>query len=242
LPQSTNNVKLKSSYFDTNKTPIRARGSTVDGPVAKLFNAYLSAPDNNFKQYISNKQDSYHSRNLGANFTHENLMEKAATKFTYVKVCQMWGSSKSPEKEKLIMMIADVRGKLNLAPNLENNKKKKNNKAKDKDDERFTRGGDNKKKKDKKDTCNKKNQKLKEVWKRVPPKEGAAKEEIVKEKTYHWCKHHMAWGIHPPRDCCLGLSRKDPQRAPQLVTATATAVTIASPSFAAFLAKLLDKE
>ncbi len=138
-------------------------------------------------------------------------------------------------------MIADLKGKLKQAPNLEKKKKKKkDNKAKGKDGKGSTGGGDNKKKKNKKDTSNKKNQKKEEAWKRVPPKEGKTKEKIVKEKTYHWCEHHMAWSIHPPKDCRLGLSRKDAQRAPQPVTAAAAAATIASPSFAAFLSKLYD--
>jgi hypothetical protein len=119
-------------------------------------------------------------------------------------------------------MIADLKGKLKLAPNLEKKKKKKkDNKAKDKDDKGSTGGRDNKKKKIKKATSNKKNQKKEEAWKRVPPKEGKAKEKIVKEKTYHWCEHHMAWGIHPPKDCCLGLSRPllplQPLQAPPLL-------------------------
>ncbi len=132
-----------------------------------------------------------------------------------------------------------MKGKLKLAPNLEKKKKKnKDNKTKDKDDKGSTGGGDNKKNKNKKDTSNKKNQKKEEAWKRVPPKEGEAKEKIVKEKTYHWCKHHMAWGIHSPKDCYLGLSMKDVQRAPQPMTAAAAVATIASPSFAAFLSEL----
>jgi hypothetical protein len=142
------------------------------------------------------------------------LMAQATAKFTYLKVHQIWGA-KFPDKEKLIAMIADPNGKLKLAINLEKKKKKKkDNMARDKDEERSTRGGDNKKKKNKEDTSNKLNQKKEVVWKRVPHKEGNVKKKIVKEKTYHWCKHHMAWGIHPPKDCCLGLSRKDAQRAP----------------------------
>ncbi len=75
---------------------------------------------------------------MGANFTHKNLMAQATAKFTYLKVHQIWGA-KSPDKEKLIVMIADLKGKLNLAPNLEKKKKKKkDNKAKGKDDERST--------------------------------------------------------------------------------------------------------
>jgi hypothetical protein len=52
----------------------------------------------------------------------------------------------------------------------------------------------------------------------------------------------MAWGIHPPKDCCLGLSRKVTQRVPQPMTAPATAATIASPSFATFVYEMLDNK
>jgi hypothetical protein len=90
-------------------------------------------------------------------------MAQATAKFTYLKVRQIWGA-KSPDKKKLIAMIADLKGKLKLAPNLEKKKmKKKDNKAKDKDDKGSTRGGDYKKKKNKKDTSNKKNQKKQEA-------------------------------------------------------------------------------
>jgi hypothetical protein len=43
------NVDLINSYFDTNYTQILARGATVDDPIAKLFDAYLSVPNYNFK-------------------------------------------------------------------------------------------------------------------------------------------------------------------------------------------------
>jgi hypothetical protein len=96
-------------------------------------------------------------------FTHENLIAQATTKFTYLKVHQIWGA-KSPDKEKLIAIIANLKDKLKLAPNLEKKKKKdKDNKAKDNDDERSTLGGDKKKNKNKKDTFNKKNQEKEEA-------------------------------------------------------------------------------
>jgi hypothetical protein len=64
-PSSANSdVDLINSYFDTNYTQILARGATVDDPITKLFDAYLSVPDYNFKQYISKKLDSYHNGKL----------------------------------------------------------------------------------------------------------------------------------------------------------------------------------
>jgi hypothetical protein len=161
-------VNLINSYFYTNYTQILARGATVDNPIAKLFDVYLSVSNYNFKQFISKKQDDYHNGIFGANFTHENLMAQATANFTYLKVRQIWGA-KSPDKEKLIATIAEMKGKLKLAPNLEKKKKKKDNKTKDKNDQRSTGGGDNNKNKNKKDTFNKKNQKKEEAWKRIPP-------------------------------------------------------------------------
>ncbi len=84
--QSIGNVDLINSYFNTNYTQILARGATVEDPIAKLFDAYLSVPNYNFKQYISKKQDDYHDGNLGTSFTHKNLMAQVTAKFTYLKV------------------------------------------------------------------------------------------------------------------------------------------------------------
>ena len=77
-------IDLINSYFNVNYTQILARGSTVDDPIAKLFDAYLVVPDYNFKTYMAKKQDAYHDGELGASFTHEKLMAQATAKFTYL--------------------------------------------------------------------------------------------------------------------------------------------------------------
>ncbi len=59
-------IDLINSYFNVNYTQILARGSTVDDPIAKLFDAYLVIPDYNFKAYMAKKQDTYHDGELGA--------------------------------------------------------------------------------------------------------------------------------------------------------------------------------
>jgi hypothetical protein len=129
------NVDLINSYFDTNYTQILAKGATGDDPIAKLFDAYLSVPDYNFKQYISKKQADYHNRDLGASFTHENLMAHATAKFTYLKVHQIC-CAKSQDKEKLIAMIVNLKGKLKLAPNLEKRRRRRTTRPRT----RMTRG------------------------------------------------------------------------------------------------------
>jgi hypothetical protein len=46
-------------------------------------------------------------------------------------------------------------------------------------------------------------QKQDEKWQRVPPKDGEANKKKHNSRTYHWCKHHMTWGIHKEMDCHL---------------------------------------
>jgi hypothetical protein len=55
-------IDLINSYFDVNYSQLLARGSTINDPIAKLFDAYLVVPDYNFKQYIAKKQDDYYDQ------------------------------------------------------------------------------------------------------------------------------------------------------------------------------------
>jgi hypothetical protein len=233
-------IDLINSYFDVNYSQILARGSTINDPIAKLFNAYLVAPDYNFKQYIAKKQDDYHDGNMGASFTHENLMAQATAKFTYLMTRKTWGS-KSPNKERLIAMIADLKGKLKLAPALADKRKKEGGK-------KDVKGGQAKVK-NKKNTGNKTHQKKEEAWKKLPPKDGKPTVKDLWGKKYQWCVHHMAWGVHSTQECRLGASRKDkannkhkdkPKN--RAIFYAAAAATVSNPSFTAFLSELSEDE
>ncbi len=195
------------------------------------------------KQYMAKKQDDYHDGNLGPNFTHKNLMAQATAKFTYLTSRKIWGS-KSPNKERLIAMIANLKGKLKLAPALADKCKKDSGNKKDKD----VKAG-NVKSKNKKNTSNKKAQKLDKASKRVTPKEGELTKKDVGGKTYQWCIHHMAWGVHSAQECRLGASRKDAKKdkdkaklKDKALSYAAAAATVANPSFAAFLSELSNDE
>jgi hypothetical protein len=120
-------VDLINSYFDVNMSQLLACGQTVDDPIAKLFDAYLAAPNATFKQYIAKKQEDYYDGNLGQNFTYETLIAQATAKFTYLTTRKLWGA-KSPDEERLIALIADLKGKLKLAPALDALRKKGSNK------------------------------------------------------------------------------------------------------------------
>ena len=225
-----------------NYTQILARGSTVDDPISKLFDTYLVVPDYHFKTYIAKKQDSYHDGDLGANFTHEKLMAQATAKFTYLTTHKIWGA-KSPDEEKLIAMIADLKGKLKLGPSLEIKRKPEGGK---KDGGK----GGGPKTKNKKNTGLKTNQKKDEAWKKQPPKDGEPNTKEVAGKKFQWCIHHMAWGVHSAAECRLGASRKEegkgkenkPKQDKALSYAAAAATIAGGPGFAAFLSELSEDE
>ena len=127
---------------------------------------------------MKKKQDAYHDGNLGTSFSHEKLMAQATAKFTYLTTRGLQGS-RSPGKEKLIAMIADLKGKLKLAPALEDKRKpgggKKNG----------GKGGDPKTK-NKKNTGLKTSQKADEAWKKQPPKDGEPTTKEVAGKKLQW--------------------------------------------------------
>jgi hypothetical protein len=197
------NIDLINSYFDVNYLQILAQGSTINNFIPKLYDVYLVVPDFNFKQYMAKKQNDYHNGNLGPNFTYKNLMAQATAKFTYLTTKKIWGS-KSPNEERLITMIANLKGKLKLAPALADKRKKDGGNKKDESVK-----ASNVKMKNKKNMSNKKAQKQNEVWKRVAPKEGEPTKKNVGSKTYQWCVHHMAWGVRSAQECRLGASCKD---------------------------------
>jgi hypothetical protein len=167
-------------------------------------------------------------------------MTQAIAEFTYLTTCKVWGS-KSPNKEQLIAMIADLKGKLKLAPAFADKHKKDRHK-------KDVKGGPVNKVKNKKNMANKAHQKKEEAWKKLPPKGSEPTTKDVAGKKYQWCIHHMAWGVHSAQECHLGASCKDASQEnkdkpkDRAISYAAAAATIANPFFAVFLSELSDDE
>ncbi len=136
-----------------------------------------------------------------------------------------WGA-KLPDKDKIVVMQAELttlKGQFQLAPNL---KKAARAKDDDKAGDKKKGGGNNKKKKNKKNNTNKQEQEKDENWKKTPPKEGEAHKKEVKGCTWHWYKHHMAWGNHKEENCQLGKDHTNQQKSSiNQVAAQATSAT-----------------
>jgi hypothetical protein len=138
-------------------------------------------------------------------------------------------------------MIAELKGKLKLAPALADKCKKDGHK-------KDVKGGLVNKVKNKKNTANKAHQKKEEAWKKLPPEDSEPPTKDVAGKKCQWCIHHMAWGVHSAQECRLGASRKDALKEnkdkpkDRAICFAAAAATIANPYFAAFLSELSNDE
>ena len=145
-----------------------------------LFKAYLVASDREFVSYIKLKKMEHEvCRN---SLAPEELITLALNKFAILHKQNLW-NMKSPEEERVITLTGKFQ-KLSDA-NLKLSKfltEKKDKKGKSTD-----KGG---KSKDKADN--------KWAWKKTPPKHGKPLKKKVNDKTYNWCKWHMAWLIDDP--------------------------------------------
>jgi cell division protein FtsB len=229
-------IKLLHSYFNSNYTQIIPRGATFDDPINTLFSVYKVVPCHNFRNYIKRKQDAHMDGTL--TLMHKELIMLATNKFNLLKQEGMW-RAKSPDKDKIVAMQAKLtalKGQFQLAPNL-----KKAVGAKDdyKVGDKKQGGGDNKKMKNKKKNANKREQKKDENWKKTPPKEEEAHKKEVKGRTWHWCKHHMAWGNHKEENCRLGKDCTSQQKSGiNQVAAQAASATIINSEWQALMANM----
>jgi hypothetical protein len=173
-------IELLHSYFNANYTQIITRGATVNNPFDIFFSTYMVVPCHNFRSYIKRKQDASTDGTL--TLTHKELIMLATNKFNLLKQEGMWGA-KSPDKDKIVAMYAELtalKGQFQLAPNL---KKATGAKDDNKKGGKKQGGGNNKKKKNKKSNAIKREQKKDENWKKTPPKEGEAHKKKVKGHT-----------------------------------------------------------
>jgi hypothetical protein len=174
----------------------------------------------------TSRQDAYTDGTF--TLTHEELIIFATNKFNVLKQEGTWGA-KSPDKDKVAKQakLTTLKGQFQLSPNL---KKAAGAKDGDKAGDKKQGGGNNKNKKNKKNNAYKREQKKDENWKKTPPKEREAHRKKVKGHTWHWCKHHMAWGNHKEADCQLSKDRTDQQNSGinQVAAQTASATVLNS--------------
>lgn len=169
-----------NEYVQSLSDALNARGEKIDDLVVKLFAAYSTVSDKNFRQYIDSKENQY---NEGADFEANELMNLARNKYETLLEAGKW-KEETEEQKKIIALTAQ----------LEQLKKVtiKSNKGKDKKHDGKNKSGKN---------TPTKGDKI--PWYLTPPKDG--KKSIQKnDKTYYWCPNHGKegkWVRHKPEEC-----------------------------------------
>jgi len=100
---------------------------------------------------------------------------------------------------------------------------------------------DDKTTQNKKDRGDKTRQEEDEAWKKIPPKDGDEKSKKKGKHMFHWCENHMAWCMHRPSECRLGIQRKkeqSPTAGGNSTTYAAAAASFANPQFQALIASM----
>jgi hypothetical protein len=118
--------------------------------------------------------------------------------------------------------VEKLKGQLKLGPALKKHMSERK-KADGKGTNKPRAGTKNKNKKNNRD---RREQVRDEAWKKAAPAAGEPTTKKVKDRTYHWCIHHMAWTLHTSSECRLGSTRVNAQNS-QLIAHQAT-TTIAS--------------
>lgn len=169
------NITKFNEYVKTQREMLEARGEETKELLVNLFKGYKNVTNRHVTTYIETKEDKY---NEGKDIDADTLMELAESKYRTLVESERW---KEPTKEekKIVALTAEL---------TQLKKKKTNNKGKKEKD---------------KDNQTKMNQKKKEPWYLMTPKEGEPHTKMVKNKEYHWCPNHATngkWVRHKPSE------------------------------------------
>ena len=169
-----------NEYVQSLSDALNARGEKIDDLVVKLFAAYSTVSDKNFRQYIDSKENQY---NEGTDFEASELMNLAKNKYETLLEAGKW-KEETDEQKKIIALTAQLEQLKKVTT--------KPDKGKDKKRDWKNKSG--------KDT---KTKSEKTPWYLTPPKDG--KKSINKnDKTYYWCPNHGQegkWVRHKPAEC-----------------------------------------
>ena len=189
---STHFTNIKCNVTDFNRhvrdlmDQLASRGEQSEDLLANLFEAYRSAPDRRFVQYIEMKINAYDE---GQDILPLDLMQLAQNKYKVLVNEKKWAAP-TKEEEKIVALEAQLakykpqkttnhRNSSNTTYNSRKNNLKGNN------NNRNTTYNNNK-----------------PQWMTRPPSDADKnKPKTVNDIEYWWCPHHKSWGQHKSSEC-----------------------------------------
>lgn len=179
IPKFNNHVKIARSA-------LVARGERTDDLMIQLFRAYAAVTDRTFVQYIQSHKDRYDDNET---YSEDGIMTLALNKYENLRREGRWNAP-TPEQSQIVALTAT------MAKIKDDNLKLSDKLTKSSTGRQQAQAKENKPKAAKKNSKTATQKYIPEAWMKVPPKS-----KTHKEKEYHWCPKHKAWGRHKPTQC-----------------------------------------
>ena len=168
-------ISMFNTYVLGLLADLTAMGETTHDVLANLFRAYLTAPDEGFKAYITQKQSEYDE---GTPTNENTLMTYALNKYMG-KMDQGDWNAPSADQIKILALETQV---ASLVPKNNDKKRRKDDKDAGKSNKKAYKPSD---------------------WQKNAPTELEAKTNLkkVNGKEYKWCANHKLWCAHSTAEC-----------------------------------------
>ena len=179
------NILELNQFVKTQQAGLVARGERTDDLLVNLFKAYKACGNEEFVRWVKTKEDGY---NEGTNFTPEELMTLADSKYTSLLDDGSWLTHTS-DKKKIVAMAAQLESLKTKSTTQKTDNKKGSKGKKDSKGKKGKKGGG----------------KDKSAWYYQAPAAGQPIKNKVGDKDFHWCIHHEdgkgKWVRHTLADC-----------------------------------------
>jgi len=200
------NISKVNQSFNNIIEQFQARDMSLGETIDDIFDCYSHCQDKNFVKYMTAKYDAVCDGSLEID-AHQ-FMAKALSYYNAKLTKGEW-CNKS-DGQSIIALSSEVD---DLKTKLAQTATALSSQAKMKGSLRLAKKPSvGRKFKNKKTNSFKSVQRKDEEWKKKPPANGESESKVVRNKTFHWCIHHMCWTIHRPDDCLLGRERSGSQR------------------------------
>ena len=168
---------------------LASRGEKSEDLMANLFEAYRSAPDKLFVNYIENIINEYDE---GKEILPLDLMQSAQNKYKVLVDEKKWAAQTKEQKEIVALQAQLAQYKHNKRGN--NNNRPSNHQA---NNNRQNRNNGNRS-----NSNNRTSNYVKPAWMTKAPSEADKnKPKTVNNIEYWWCPHHKSWGQHKISEC-----------------------------------------
>jgi hypothetical protein len=176
------NIVEFHQHVNTLLNALDSYGQAYPERIVNLFKAYKLIEDKEFSTFIMITQYGYIANPIGYN--PRTLVEGVENDYIIRVETGTWAAN---IEKKESTEIAALRAEINHLRQGTNNNANTNN------GNTWTGNGNG--------GAAAQRRREKNVWKKIPPTEGASKSTVFEGCTYHWCGNHQIWTMHKEEEC-----------------------------------------